>query len=126
MTQHGQAVLRNLANVQALLEHGKLRTDQINSVLAASQASDATALGDTVVTCLGNLVQSRYVQRARGCNAERPQRPLPATVKVWTPQAVEAPAPASLQISGRGCRDASIRGTFPCSSRHCQRCHNKA
>ena len=71
-TQHGQAVLsESAANVQALLEHGKLRTDQINSVVAALQASDATALGDAVVTCLGNLVQSRYVQRARGCNAEK-------------------------------------------------------
>ncbi len=72
------------AAVQALLEHGKLRTDQINSVVAALQGSEATALGDAIVTCLGNLVQSRYVQRARGCDAEKPQRPLPATVKVWT------------------------------------------
>ena len=34
------------------------------------------------MNCLVNLVHSRYVQRARGCNAERPQRSLPATVKV--------------------------------------------
>ena len=98
-TQQGQALLRSFAALQALLEHGKLRTDQLNSVVAAMQASNAKALGDTVVTCLGNLVQSRYVQRARGCDAEKPQRPLPATVKVWTPQAFEPPAPDSEVIT---------------------------
>lgn len=69
-------------HIQALLEHGKLRIDQILSLVAALQASDAEVPEGAVMTCLVNLVHSRYVQRARGCDAERPQRPLPATVKV--------------------------------------------
>ena len=72
--------------VQALLEHGKLRTDQILSLVAVLRTSDAQLPEGAIMTCLVNLVHSRYVQRARGCNAERPQKPLPATVKVPSPE----------------------------------------
>ena len=75
--------------VQALLEHGRLRTDQILSLVAGLRASNAQLPEGAIMTCLVNLVHSRYVQRARGCNAERPQKPLPATVKVRASHGLE-------------------------------------
>ena len=72
-------------HLQKLLEHGRLRTDQILSLVAATQQSDAEKLEASVMSCLVNLVHSRYLQRARDCDAERPQKPLPATVKVLIP-----------------------------------------
>ena len=67
-----------------LLEHGRLRTDQLLSLVAALRKGDKRKLEAAARTCLASLVQSRYVQRARGCEAQRPQRPLPANVKVQT------------------------------------------
>ena len=67
-----------------LLEHGRLRTDQLLSLVAALRKGDKRRLEGAARTCLASLVQSRYVQRARGCEAQRPQRPLPANVKVQT------------------------------------------
>ena len=67
-----------------LLEHGRLRTEQLLSLVAALRKGDKRKLDGAARTCLASLVQSRYVQRARGCEAQRPQRPLPANVKVQT------------------------------------------
>ena len=68
--------------MQVLLEHGRLRTDQLLSLVAALRKGDKRKLDGAARTCLANLVQSRYVQRARGCEAQRLQRPPPANVKV--------------------------------------------
>ena len=65
-----------------LLEHGRLRTDQLLSLVAALRKGDRRKLEGAARTCLASLVQSRYVQRGRSCEAQRPQRPLPVNVKV--------------------------------------------
>ena len=68
--------------VQVLLEHGKLRTDQLLALVAAVLGDAAEHSEVSIKRCIATLVHSRYVQRARGCLTEKPQRPLPANVKV--------------------------------------------
>lgn len=68
--------------LQVLLEHGRLRAEQMLALVASSKEEDPKELEGDVSRCLVNLVYSKYVQRARGCDAERPQRPLPSNVKV--------------------------------------------
>ena len=51
--------------VQVLLEHGKLRTDQLLALVAAVLGDAAEHSEVSIKRCIATLVHSRYVQRAQ-------------------------------------------------------------
>ena len=68
---------QHAGHAQALLEHGRLRYDQLLRYVAEQQDAREAELAGTVEACFLRLLAAQQVERAPSCDLRRP----------WTPRA---------------------------------------